>query len=191
MFKLLYKKALYWAEHKNAVKFLACLSFVEAIFFPIPPDVMLAPMTMAKPSKAWKYALVTTLFSVLGGVVGFMIGLFAYHTVVMPILELMNRQDSYQYALQWFTHWGVWVVLIAAFTPIPYKVFTIAAGAMQMSFFGFFVASVIGRGARFYMVCALFKFGNKYLSTWIQKWIDVLGWSALILLIALYYLLVN
>ncbi|MBP9723095.1 MAG: DedA family protein [Gammaproteobacteria bacterium] len=189
MFRKLYNKVLAWAEHPLAVRSLMGLSFIEAFCFPIPPDVMLAPMTMAKPQKAWYYALITTLCSVLGGVLGYFLGLWAFHLVAQPILEYFNAMGLYQKALFWFDQWGICIVLIAAFTPVPYKLFTIAAGAMQMNLPLFILVSLLGRGTRFFLVCSLFKFGNKYLSQWIQRWIDAVGWGALILIIIGGYLL--
>lgn len=189
MFRKLYNKVLEWAEHPYAVKFLIGLSFAEASCFPIPPDVMLGPMTMAKPSKAWHYALLTTIFSVLGGILGYALGLFAYHTVVVPLISFLGREAAYIQALDWFGQWGVWVVLIAAFTPIPFKLFTIGAGALQMNFIYFVIAAFIGRGLRFFLVCSLFKMGDKYLSEWLQRWIDVIGWVLVISLVVSYFLI--
>lgn len=191
MFAKLYNKVLKWSEHRFAVRFLMCLSFVEASCFPVPPDVMLGPMTMAKPDKAWRYAFIATLFSVLGGILGYILGLGAYHTIVLPLLSFLGKQQAYNVALSWFQYWGVWVVIIAAFTPIPYKLFTIGAGALQMSFPAFVVASLIGRSMRFFLVCGLFKIGNKYFADWIQRWIDVIGWTALILVVIFYYILLR
>lgn len=187
MFRKLYNKVLAWAEHPSALNFLMCLSFAESSCFPIPPDVMLAPMTMAKPDKAWRFAFVTTVFSVLGGMFGYLLGAVAYHSMVIPLLDFLGRQQSYEIALSWFNHYGIWVVLVAAFTPVPYKVFTIGAGALQMSFPLFVLASFIGRGLRFFMVCGLFKLGNKYLENWIQHWINVIGWGVLITVVIIYW----
>ena len=190
MFRKLYNKVLAWSEHPLAVKILMGLSFAESSFFPIPPDVMLGPMTMAKPSKAWHYALIASIFSVLGGILGYMLGYGAFYTVVDPILEFFNKKESYEHALSWFQDWGVWVVIVAAFTPVPYKLFTIGAGALQMNLISFILASIIGRSLRFFLVCGLFKLGNQYLADWIQKWIDVIGWSVLVSVILVYYYLV-
>lgn len=189
MFRKLYNQVLLWSQHPYAVKFLIGLSFAEASCFPIPPDVMLGPMTLAKPHKAWHYACITTVFSVLGGILGYMLGLGFYHTLVVPLLAFLGKEASYQLALQWFELWGVWVVILAAFTPIPYKLFTIGAGAMQMNFAYFVVASIIGRAMRFFLVCGLFKLGDKYLSDWIQRWIEIIGWSVLISVVVLYFLI--
>lgn len=191
MFKKLYNKVLVWSKHPSAERILMALSFFESSCFPVPPDVMLAPMTMAKPKQAWRLAFITTVFSVLGGIFGYILGYSAYHTVVMPLLDILDIQDAYGQALTWFNDRGIWIILIAAFTPIPYKVFTIAAGTLQMNLVLFIVGSIVGRGARFYMVCALFKFGSKYLSEWIQRWIDVIGWGALILIVLFYYFMIR
>ena len=135
-----------WAAHRHAQWYLAGLSFAESSFFPVPPDVMLAPMALANTHKAWRFALITTVFSVLGGAAGYAIGMFAFD-LVQPLLEKAGYMDKYQLAVDWFKQWGIWVVFLAGFSPIPYKLFTIAAGVVSMAFLPFMVASLIGRGA--------------------------------------------
>lgn len=191
MFKKLYNKTLRWSAHPYAGRFLMGVSFIESSCFPIPPDVMLAPMVMAKPEKAWNYALLATIFSVLGGVFGYIIGVFAYGTIVQPLLEYFNQQEAYAEVLKWFNEFGVVSVVIAAFTPIPYKLFTIGAGVMQMNVVIFIVGSLIGRGARFFLVAGIFKFCNKNLSDWIQSKIDIIGWITVVLVVVFYYFLLK
>nr|WP_305907053.1 YqaA family protein [Methylomarinum sp. Ch1-1]MDP4519771.1 YqaA family protein [Methylomarinum sp. Ch1-1] len=148
MFQKLYDKALHWSRHRHASKYLAALSFAESSFFPIPPDVMLAPMSLSQPKKAWRLALLTTVASVLGGMLGYAIGYFMFDSIA-PWLQQSRYWEKYQLAEAWFQQWGVWAVFVAGFSPIPYKVFTIAAGALQMLFPPFVLASMVGRGAFF------------------------------------------
>lgn len=191
MFRKLYNKVLVWADHPYSERILMVVAFFESACFPIPPDVMLAPMTMTKPERAWRLAFITTVFSVLGGVFGYLIGYFAFQTVVFPLLEFFNKQEAYAHALVWFDRWGVWVIILAAFTPIPYKLFTISAGALQMNLLLFIFASIIRRGIRFYLVCGIFKLGNKYLADWIERWITVIGCCVLLFLATFYYFLLH
>jgi len=151
MFKKLYVQTLLWARHKHAEKYLCALSFAESSFFPIPPDVMLAPMALAMPDKAFKLALFTTIFSVLGGMLGYAIGFFLFDSI-SPWLQETHYWGKYLMAENWFKEWGFWAIFVAGFSPIPYKVFTLAAGALQMFFLPFILASLVGRGARFFLV---------------------------------------
>ncbi len=142
MFQKLYDKALVWAKHRHAEKYLCALSFAESSFFPIPPDVMLAPMALAQPKKAFRLALLTTLFSVIGGMLGYAIGFFMFDTF-SPWLQETHYWDKYLIAESWFKDWGFWAVFIAGVSPIPYKVFTIAAVALQIFFIPFIFASLV------------------------------------------------
>ncbi|MCK5889473.1 MAG: DedA family protein [Methylococcales bacterium] len=175
MFQKLYDKTLSWAKHRHAEKFLCTLSFAESSFFPIPPDVMLAPMTLAKPNKAVRLAFLTTLFSVLGGILGYNIGFFMFDTISVW-LEQSHYWDKYLLAQRWFEDWGIWAIFIAGFSPIPYKVFTIAAGALHMLFIPFILASIVGRGARFFLVALLIAAGGEKLEKKLRHSIDLVGW---------------
>ena len=123
IFQKMYDKALQWAKHRHAPRYLAILSFTESVIFPIPPDVMLAPMALAERSKAWQYAWLTTIASVLGGIAGYWLGYWLFDPVVQPMIEKMGYQDVLVNVEQWFHQYGVWVVFIAGFSPIPYKLF--------------------------------------------------------------------
>ena len=144
----LYDYILLKAAHAKASYYLFILSVTESSFFPIPPDVMLAPMCLAKPARAWNFALITTIGSVLGGVIGYLIGKFLFDSID-PLITQMDYMMAYQKAVHWFNEWGFWAILIAGFTPIPYKVFTIAAGVLNMAFIPFVIGSTIGRGGTF------------------------------------------
>jgi membrane protein YqaA with SNARE-associated domain len=185
LFSKLYDRALRWAAHPYAPSYLAALSFAESSFFPIPPDVMLAPMSLAKPQRAWYYATLTTAASVLGGVLGYGIGLLAFDAI-QPMLQTLGYWDEYELAKQWFAQWGFWVVLIAGFSPIPYKVFTITAGAVTLSFPLFVIASFIGRGARFFLVAGIIAWGGERMERALRSHVEMAGWLALIALVGAY-----
>src|SRR5699024_3099633 len=125
LFGRLYVMTLRWAAHRRAPWLLACLSFAESSFFPIPPDVMLAPMVLAKPKRAWALAALTTVASVLGGLFGYLLGHYALE-FVLPLLERFQYMEHYNLAQSWFERWGFWIILVfGGFSPIPYKLFTI------------------------------------------------------------------
>lgn len=182
MFQKLYDKALLWSKHRHAVKYLCTLSFAESSFFPVPPDVMLAPMALARPDKAFNYAIWTTLASVLGGILGYAIGFFLFDSIE-SWLQSTHYWEGYLTAQQWFEEWGVWAIFVAGFSPIPYKVFTIAAGALNMVFLPFVVASVVGRGARFFLLAMLIAAGGEKLETKLRHYMDRIGWTVVGLIV--------
>ena len=187
LFSRLLDMVMGWADHRHASYYLAGLSFAESSFFPIPPDVMLAPMTLAKPEKAWQFALVTTIASVVGGIAGYLIGMFAFE-LVEPLLHRAGYWDRYLDAREWFAVWGVWVVFLAGFSPIPYKIFTISAGALNMALMPFIIASIFGRAGRFYLVAGLMKLGGKKMEEKLHQYVDVMGWVVVIVAIFAYLL---
>lgn len=182
MFQALYDTVLNWSKHRHAPKYLFGLSFAESSFFPIPPDVMLAPMALAQPSKALYFALLTTIASVLGGILGYAIGYFAFD-MIAEWLQTTRYWDKYLLSKEWFDKWGVWAVFIAGFSPIPYKVFTIAAGGLAMSFPPFVLASIVGRGARFFLVAILLGWGGEKLENTLRVYMDRVGWATVVIVI--------
>jgi len=182
MFKKLYDKVIQWSKHRHAERYLFLLSFAESSFFPIPPDVMLAPMVLADQKKAWHLAFFTTIASVLGGMLGYAIGFFAFD-MIQPWLSETHYWSKYQLAEQWFSDWGFWAIFIAGFSPIPYKVFTIAAGALSMFFLPFVLASFVGRGLRFFLVAGLLAWGGEKFEEKLRHYMDIIGWSVVILLL--------
>ncbi len=186
IFSPLYERAMRWAAHRHAPRYLAGLSFAESSFFPIPPDVMLAPMTLARPDRGWFLAAITTAASVAGGVLGYVIGWLAIEGLE-PWMARMGYDETYLLAREWFDRWGFWAVLAAGFSPIPYKVFTIAAGAMLMFLPGFVLASLLGRGTRFFLVAGLIIWGGAPMERAIRRHVDTLGWICVVLLIAGYF----
>lgn len=175
IFSPLYARAMQWSRHPKAPWFLGALSFAESSFFPIPPDVMLAPMSLAQPRRAWLFALITTLASVAGGVLGYFIGAFAFD-MIEPLIRDGKYWEAYLTAQSWFERWGFWAIFIAGFSPIPYKVFTIAAGAASMTLLPFVIASFIGRGARFFLVAGLMALGGPRMEAALHRYVDMLGW---------------
>ena len=180
IFSPLYRWTMEWSRHPSAPWFLGMLSFAESSFFPIPQDVMLAPMCLANPKRAWWYALLTTATSVLGGLFGYLIGFYAF-SWIEPFLRASHYWASYQTAVGWFETWGFWAVFIAGFSPIPYKVFTIAAGAMSMAMLPFVLASVIGRGLRFFLVAGMMAWGGEKMEAALHRYVDRLGWATVAL----------
>ena len=183
MFKSLYKKCLDLAAHKSSKYYLAIVSFVESSFFPIPPDVMVVPMVISKKNDFIKIFLITTIFSVLGGMFGYLIGAFffefgahimsfyGYEDKLSKIKENLVNSDG-------FYAW-LGVLFLAGFTPLPYKVFTIASGLIGFNFLIFVLISLISRGLRFFIVSYLsYKFGdlfNEYMDKHGSKWFTIIG----------------
>ena len=182
IFSALYQRAMQWSRHRHAPWYLGGMSFAESSFFPIPPDVMLAPMSLANPSRAWRFALITTLASVAGGLFGYLIGLYGFDAIE-PWLRTTKYWASYEIAVDWFERWGFWAVFIAGFSPIPYKVFTIAAGALSMALLPFTLASLVGRGARFFLVAGLMAWGGARMEAALHRTIDRLGWATVALVV--------
>ena len=188
LFGPLYDKVLAWAAHPKAPWYLGGLSFAESSFFPVPPDVMLAPMTLARPASATRLATITTLTSVAGGVAGYGIGYFALD-LVAPWMESAGYWPAYLRVREWFGEWGFLAILAAGFSPIPYKVFTIAAGTLAMSMPAFVLASVIGRGARFFLVAYLIRWGGEAMERRLRQNVELLGWLFVALLVVAYLIL--
>ena len=183
LFEPLYERVLGWSRHRHAERYLAAMSFAESSFFPIPPDVMLAPMCLADRSRAWRYALVTTVTSVLGGVAGYLIGLLLFEAIE-PWLVTSHYWAAYETSRTWFDTYGAWVVLLAGFSPVPYKIFTIAAGVAMLNPLVFVLASALGRGARFFLVAGLIRAGGERFEAGLRQNVERLGWAAVALLAA-------
>lgn len=175
-FARLYGWSLAQAGKPRATWYLGGLSFAESSFFPIPPDVMLIPMALARPQRAWLLALVTTVTSVLGGLAGYLIGMLAIDAL-LPLIERLGYRHAYEQSQAWFGRWGLLAVLAAGFSPIPYKIFTIAAGALGLFLPGFVLMSVAGRGARFFLVAGLLKAGGPAMEARVRRHVEWLGWA--------------
>lgn len=181
--KKLYDWVLHWAETPYGVPALFVLAFAESSFFPVPPDVLLIALAISIPRKSFKYAVICTAGSILGGMLGYAIGHYGYEAVGKPIVDFYHGQaimDTIK--LQYDKH-GFIGILIAAITPIPYKVFTIASGVFEFDFWLFLIGSVIGRSTRFFLVASLiWKFGPS-IKVFIDKYFNLLCWAFMVLLI--------
>ncbi|MXP63973.1 DedA family protein [Roseomonas sp. M0104] len=157
MLRALYDRVLYLSGHRHAGTWLALVSFAESSFFPVPPDAMLVPMCLARPERAWRYAAICTVASVLGGLLGYAIGYFLFEAVAQPVLAAYGHADALESFRGWFDRWGAAVILIKGLTPIPYKIVTIAAGAAAFNPWAFLITSALTRGARFFLLALLLR----------------------------------
>ena len=179
----LYNWTLKKAEHKYSAWILSLVSFCESSFFPIPPDILLIPMVLAKRVKAWIYAFICTFFSVLGGIVGYAIGYFFYNTIGILIINTYHLSNSFEAFESYYTEYGILIVLGAGFTPFPFKFITIASGVFNLNIFLFIITAIIARGLRFYLLTTLlFIFGEK-IKVFIDKYFNILAILFFILLI--------
>ena len=186
-----YRKMMAWCQNRKSTRYLYGLSLIESIFFPIPPDVILAPMCVARPEYAFRLAAMTTLFSVTGGVIGYLIGFFIFDQI-QPWLVTSYLWDVYQQAKLLIDQWGVWIILTAGFSPVPYKIFTLGAGVLEQNFILFFIASVLGRSMRFFLLAWLLKKLGATMLPRIERKIETIGWimvGTLVTMLVLYYLL--
>ena len=198
MFTQLYNKCLKLAAHKNSNYFLGTVSFIESSFFPIPPDIMIAPMVIAKKKEFLKIFLIATVFSVLGGIFGYVIGSF-FFDLAMNIVEFYNYEDkviNIKDALSKGDEFYTWlaILFLAGFTPLPYKVFTIASGLIGFNLIIFILISFISRGLRFFIVSYLsYKFGDiftNYMNRHGQKWFTIIG-IIIVIIAAIFYLIIK
>ena len=185
MFLKLYDRVIALSAHRRAPAFLATLSFAESSFFPVPPDVMLIPMCLARPAKSWFYAALCTLSSVLGGMAGYLIGKLAFAWIESWLMA-SSYANTFTSAVDAFETWGFWYILLAGFTPIPYKVFNISAGVVGMPLLAFIGGSVVGRGGRFFLVAALIRLGGEKLASNMRKYIDLIGWLTIALAVIVF-----
>ena len=184
MIKRLYNKTMALAAHPQAIYFLAIVSFIEASFFPIPPDVMLIPMVLMNPSRAWFFALIATVFSVLGGVFGYIIGAFAYEQFAEPILFALGKEAEMLNFSNKYNEIGLWAVITAGISPIPFKVITIMSGATNLNFAVFVGASLFSRAVRFFIVAGLLNFYGHGIKDFIERY---LNWVFMLLIILLLF----
>lgn len=181
--KKLYDWVLHWAETPYGVPALFLLAFAESSFFPVPPDVLLIALAISIPKKSFKYAMICTVGSILGGMMGYIIGLELIDTVGIPILNFYGAMDKYKYIQELYIKYDAWAVGIAGFTPIPYKVFTIAAGAFKIDFLVFVLASIAGRAGRFFLVSGIIYFFGPTIKSFIDRYFNLLCFAFMILLI--------
>ena len=182
LFAPLYRRVMAWAAHPRAPWLLGGMSFAESTFFPVPPDVMLIPMVLARRDRGWRLALLCTAASVVGGVFGWLIGHFAFG-LIEPVMKDTHYFADYLRLRAYFSEYGFWVILLAGFSPIPYKVFTITAGVMAMPLLPFLAGSALGRGGRFFLVTALIVLGGEAMEQRIRRHIEWVGWAAVALVV--------
>ncbi len=182
MLRRLYDWAMDLAGHRHALWALAAVAFIESSVFPVPPDILLIPMVLAARERAWRIAAVTTVASVVGGGLGYLIGAALFETVGRPLLEFYGQMESFQEFQALYNEWGAWIVAGAGFTPFPYKVITIASGVADLDPVVFMAASAVSRGARFFLVAALlWKFGPP-IRTFLEKHLPLLAGLFFVLL---------
>ena len=181
--KATYDYMLNLASRRNAMYFLFAVAFIESSFFPIPPDVMLIPMVLAAPAKAWRIAGMATAASVLGGAFGYAIGVFFFDLIARPILTFYGYMHQFDVFKDYYHEWGAWIVFGAGITPFPYKVITIASGVVHLDFAVFMLASVVARGMRFYLVAWLLKKYGEPMKDYIEKNLGMLSVLFLLLLL--------
>ena len=183
MIKNLYNKTMALAGHPQAIFLLGAVSFIEASFFPIPPDVMLIPMVLMNPSRAWLFALVATAFSVLGGIFGYIIGTFSYEHIAEPLLYSLGKEAQMVNFSNKYNEIGFWAVITAGISPIPYKVVTIMSGATNLNFAVFLGASMASRGVRFFVVAGLLHFYGHEIRDFIERYLNWVFMLFVILLV--------
>jgi membrane protein YqaA with SNARE-associated domain len=179
----LYDWVLSWAESPYGASALLVLSFAESSFFPVPPDVLLIALCISAPTRAFKYAFLCTCGSLIGGIGGYGIGYYGYEAIGKPIIDFYDGHAVMEKIRVQYETYGFWGVLVAAITPIPYKVFTISSGFFSFSFASFFFASLVGRAIRFFAVSALiWKFGSP-IRAFIDKYFNLLAVAFVVLLL--------
>ncbi len=189
LLKRLYDWVLHWAETPYGTPALFVLAFAESSFLPIPPDVLLMALALSIPSRAFRYALLCTAGSLVGGMAGYAIGFFGYEAIGMPIIEFYRGQAIMGKVELLYSEYGFFGVLIAAVTPIPYKVFTISSGFFRFDVWSFLAASAIGRSLRFFVVAGLIYFFGPPIKSFIDRYFNVLTVAFMVLLIGGFVLL--
>ncbi|MBL8671247.1 MAG: DedA family protein [Alphaproteobacteria bacterium] len=169
MLRRLYQATMELAAHPRAMTVLGIVSFIESSFFPIPPDVMMLPMMFAQRWRALRIAFVATATSVLGGMLGYAIGYFLYEHIGRPIVAFYGLEKGFEAFQQGFRDWGFWIVVIKGLTPIPYKIVTIASGAVQLDLAVFVVASILSRGMRFYLLALLIMLWGEPVRAFVEE----------------------
>ncbi len=190
LFGPLYERTLVWARHRHAPALLTGLSFAEAVVFPVPPEVMLAPMALAQPRRAFWFATLSLVGSLFGAVLGYMLGHYAYE-LVKPLfttlgwIDRIDAQVTYLREVAAQSPWkAFWILVIAGFTPIPLKIFTWAAGIVGVPFLPFMASMLVGRGKRVYLLALAIRLGGPRAEAALRRYIEPIGWIALALLAA-------
>jgi len=183
MLRRLYDRTMALAAGRQAEPALAGVAFAESSFFPLPPDLLLIPMVLAARQRAWRYAALATVASVVGGLFGYLIGAFLFDQIARPLLDIYGYGAKFDEFAELYNEWGVWIVLFAGVTPFPYKVITIASGATGLNLLVFMVASVVARGLRFFIVTALLYWVGPPIRDFIEKRLGLVFTVFMVLLI--------
>jgi membrane protein YqaA with SNARE-associated domain len=184
MFRGLYDWVLRMAAHRHAMRYMGAVSFAESSFFPIPPDVMLVPMMLARRDKIWTIALICTVASVTGGMLGYAIGYFLYDTLGQWLIGVYGLQKGAADFHDWYAKWGAAIILVKGLTPIPFKLVTIASGLAKFNFGIFVVTALITRAARFFLIAALINRFGAPIQDFIEKRLNLVATAFLVLLVA-------
>lgn len=185
LFANLYEKAMRWSSHAHAPRILGLLSFCEAIFFPVPPETMLAPMTLAQPKRWAAYASISLFWAMIGAFVGYLIGYLAFD-LVQPWLARMGYAEEFERIKIMARDQGFWLLLIGGFTPVPFKLLTLASGAVAMPLLPFIAGAIIGRGKRVYLVTGVIRLGGPRAEAWLRANIERVGMVMLVLLLLIF-----
>ena len=180
----MFERAIVWARHRHAPALLTFLSFIEAIFFPVPPELMLAPMCVAQPRRGFYFAALSLIGSMAGMFVGYAIGYYAIE-MAMPFIEKMGYAAEFDSIKLEAAANGFWLLLIAGFTPVPFKIFTLASGAVGMPLLPFFFGGAIGRGKRVFLVAGAIRLGGEKAEATLHRYIEPVGWGACVLLVGM------
>ena len=196
IFSYFYEICIKLAKHPKAVWFLCINSFIESIFWPIPPDVMLAPMCLARRNRALHYATLTVIASVLGAACGYYLGYFIYDPYIADVIRWLHYEDAMETVRQWFTlKYGILMVFIGAFTPIPYKVIAVTSGVVaaesvastgssgMLTIVNFLAVSFVGRGLRFFLEAIIIMLGGERMEKALRRYIDIIGWVCVALVV--------
>ena len=179
MLRKIYDKTIDLSGHRKAAWGLAGVSFAESSFFPIPPDIMLIPMVLADRANAWRNALICTLASVAGAALGYAIGMFLWETIGAPVIGFYGAEESFEKFTSFYADWGVWIVLAAAISFLPFKVATLASGLTGLSFLPFLLTSLVGRGIRFFAVAGLVYYLGPNVRVFLERYFNLLSMLAL------------
>lgn len=185
----IYDKVLELSSRSTAMYWLFLVAFAESSFFPIPPDIMIIPMVLATPVKAWSIASLSMIASVLGGYLGYAIGMFGYEHIAKPLIDFYGYSEAFGEFAQYYHEWGAWIVFVAGLTPFPYKVITITSGVLGLNLWVFGVASLLARGGRFYLVAFLLKKYGSPMKIFIEKNLGILTVVFVLLLFCGFYLI--
>jgi len=184
LFKPAYQKALQWSAHPKAPAYLGFLSFIEAFIFPVPPEAMLAPMTLSRREQWLRLATISLIFSILGSLVGYGLGYFAMD-LVEPLLTRYGYGERFLAVKNLAAEQGFWLLLVGGFTPVPLKILTLASGAVAMPIWPFLAGMIIGRGKRVYLLAGAIRLGGEKAEAWLHRWIEWIGWIAIICLVGI------